>query len=112
MGPDGSARRGFDGTLQEIIQRLTSRARFVVLTQVVAHPHAQHREIARRLQQRLLTDLHSSLGVTLLHPADRAGRAAFSFWGWQNLGEVVGLPGPVAPCVLTLSVEGEPLARR
>lgn len=112
VGPDCSARRGFDGTLQEIIQRLTSRARFVVLTQVVAHPHAQHREIARRLQQRLLTDLHSSLGVTLLHPADRAGRATFSFWGWQNLGEVVGLPGPVAPCVLTLSEEGQPLVRR
>ncbi|WP_078884174.1 STAS domain-containing protein [Streptomyces sp. NRRL S-340] len=111
-GPDGSGRRGCDGALQEIIQRLTSRARFVVLTQVVAHPHVQHRDIARRLQQRLLTDLHSSLGITLLHPADRAGQAAFSSWGWQNMGEVVGLPGPVAPCVLTLSVEGQPSARR
>ncbi|WP_260328223.1 hypothetical protein [Streptomyces sp. Ag109_O5-1] len=59
-----------------------------------------------------LTDLRSSLGVTLLHPADRAGQAAFSSWGWQNMGEVVGLPGPVAPCVLTLSVEGQPVARR
>ncbi|MEV5007871.1 MULTISPECIES: STAS domain-containing protein [unclassified Streptomyces] len=112
VGPDGSGRRGFDGTLQGIIHRLTSRARFVVLTQVVAHPHAQHRDIARRLQQRLLTDLHSCLGVTLLHPADQAGQAAFSSWGWQNMGEVVGLPGAVAPCVLTLSVEGLALARR
>ncbi|MFF7898291.1 STAS domain-containing protein [Streptomyces sp. NPDC088337] len=106
VGPDGSGRRGFDGTLQETIQRLTSRARFVVLTQVVAHPHAQHRDIARRLQQRLLADLHSSLGVTLLHPADQAGQASFSSWGWQNMGEVVGLPGPVAPCVLSLPAEG------
>ncbi|WP_445527138.1 STAS domain-containing protein [Streptomyces cyslabdanicus] len=112
VGPDGSGRLGFDGTLQEAIQRLTSRARFVVLTQVVAHPHAQHRDIARRLQQRLLTDLHSSLGVTLLHPADQAGQAAFSSWGWQNMGEVVGLPGPVAPCVLSLPVEGQSPARR
>jgi anti-anti-sigma factor len=112
VSSDGFGRRGFDGTLQEIIQRLTSRARFVVLTQVVAHPHAQHRDVARRLQQRLLTDLRSSLGVTLLHPADRTGQAAFSSWGWQNMGEVVGLPGPVDPCVLTLSVEGQPLARR
>ncbi|MGW0885064.1 STAS domain-containing protein [Streptomyces sp. NPDC002671] len=112
VGPDGSGRRGFDGTLQGIIHRLTSRARFVVLTQVVAHPHAQHRDIGRRLQQRLLTDLHSCLGITLLHPADQAGQAAFSSWGWQNMGEVVGLPGPVAPCVLTLSVEGLPLACR
>ncbi|MFH9087408.1 STAS domain-containing protein [Streptomyces sp. NPDC017673] len=112
VGSDGSDGRQSGGTLQEIIQRLTSRARFVVLTQVVAHPHAQRRDIARRLQQRLLTDLRSSLGVTLLHPADRAGQAAFSSWGWQIMGEVVGLPGPVAPCVLTLSVEGQPLARR
>ncbi|MFD4975369.1 STAS domain-containing protein [Streptomyces sp. NPDC058424] len=112
VGPDGSGRRGFDGTLQETVQRLTSRARFVVLTQVVAHPHAQHRDIARRLQQRLLTDLHSSLGVTLLHPADQAGQAAFSSWGWQNMGEVVGLHGPVAPCVLSLPVEGLSPARR
>ncbi|MEV7412833.1 STAS domain-containing protein [Streptomyces althioticus] len=60
--PVGSDGRQGGGTLQEIIQRLTSCARFVVLTQVVAHPHAQHRDIAHRLQQRLLTDLHSSLG--------------------------------------------------
>ncbi|GAA4152019.1 hypothetical protein GCM10022285_63870 [Streptomyces tunisiensis] len=31
--------------------------------------------------------------------------------GWQNMGEVVGLHGPVAPCVLALSAEGQPLAR-
>ncbi|MFI0036349.1 STAS domain-containing protein [Streptomyces mutabilis] len=111
-GSDGSGRQGFDGTLQEIIHRLTSRARFVLLTQVVADPHAQHRDIARRLQQRLLTDLHSPLGVTLLHPADQAGQAVFASWGWQNMGEVVGLPGPVVPCVLTLPAEGAPLARR
>ena len=110
--PVGSDGQQGGGTLQEIIQRLSSRARFVVVTQVVAHPHAQNRDIARRLQQRLLTDLHSSLGVTLLHPADQAGQAAFSSWGWQNMGEVVGLHGAVAPCVLTLSAEGQPLARR
>ncbi len=112
VDPDGSGRRWFDGTLQETIQWLTSRARFVVLTQVVAHPHPQHRDIARRLQQRLLTDLHSSLGVTLVHPDNRAGQAAFSSWGWQNMGEVVGLPGPVAPCVLTLPSEGQPSGRQ
>ncbi|QEU87109.1 STAS domain-containing protein [Streptomyces viridosporus] len=103
VGPDGSGRQGIAGTLQETVQRLTSRARFVVLTQVVAHPHPQHRDIARRLQQHLLTDRHSSLGVTLLHPADRAGQAAFSCWGWENMGEVIGLPGRVAPCLFVLS---------
>ncbi|MDF3140104.1 MULTISPECIES: STAS domain-containing protein [unclassified Streptomyces] len=102
VGPDGSGRRGFDRTLQESIQRLTACARFVVLTQVVAHPHAQHRDIARRLQQRLLTDRRAVLGVALLHPFDQAGQAAFESWGWQNFGEIIGLPGPVAPCVLVL----------
>ncbi|KOG31034.1 hypothetical protein AQJ84_19910 [Streptomyces resistomycificus] len=106
MGPDLSGRRGLDATLQESIQRLTSRARFAVLTQVVAHPHAQHLDIARRLQQRLLRDLRCRLGVTLLHPADLVGQSAFSSWGWQNMGEVVGLPGPGAPCVLILPREG------
>lgn len=112
VGPDGSGRRGFDRLLQESIQRLTACARFVVLTQVVAHPHAQRRDIARRLQQRLLTDRHTALGVVLLHPADRAGHAAFESWGWQNMGEVVGLPGPVAPCVLILPLEGPSPADR
>ncbi|WP_078512079.1 STAS domain-containing protein [Streptomyces sp. e14] len=113
VGPDGPGGRGFDATLQGIVQRLTSRARFVVLTQVVAHPHPQNREIARRLQQRLLADRHVSLGVALLHPADRTGRAAFSSWGWQNMGEVVGLPGPVTPCVVVLPLaEGCPPADR
>ncbi|MFH9983937.1 STAS domain-containing protein [Streptomyces sp. NPDC017179] len=112
VGPDGSGRRGFDGTLQEIIQRLTSRAWFVVLTQVVVHPHAQQRDIARRLQQRLLADRHVSLGVALLHPSDQAGQAAFSSWGWQNMGEVIGLPGPVAPCVLILPAEAPSPALR
>lgn len=34
-------------------------------TQVVAHPHAQHRDIAAACNSVLLTDLHSSLGVVL-----------------------------------------------
>lgn len=112
VGPDGSGRRGFDRLLQESIQRLTTCARFVVLTQVVAHPHAQRRDIAHRLQQRLLTDRHAPLGVILLHPADQAGHAAFESWGWQNLGEVLGLPGRVAPCVLTLPLESPSPAGR
>jgi anti-anti-sigma factor len=112
VSPDGSGRRGFDHMLQQSIQRITACARFLVLTQIVAHPHAQHRDIAHRLQQRLLADRHATLGVALLHPADRAGQAAFESWGWQNMGEIVGLPGPVAPCVLTLPLEGPSLAGR
>ncbi|MFF7351506.1 MULTISPECIES: STAS domain-containing protein [Streptomyces] len=112
LGPDGPGRRGFDRTLQESIQRLTACARFVVLTQVVAHPHAQRRDIARRLQQRLLADRRAALGVALLHPADQAGQVAFESWDWQNMGEIVGLPGPVAPCLLILPLEGPSPAGR
>ncbi|WP_078603190.1 MULTISPECIES: STAS domain-containing protein [unclassified Streptomyces] len=112
VGPNGSGRRGFDRLLQESIERLTACARFVVLTQVVAHPHAQRRDIARRLQQRLLTERHAALGVVLLHPADQAGHAAYESWGWRNMGEVVGLPGPVAPCVLVLPLESPSPAGR
>lgn len=112
VGPGGSGRWEFDRRLQESIQRLTACARFVVLTQVVAHPHPQRRDIAGRLQQQLLTDRHAALGVALLHPADQAGHAAFESWGWQNMGEVFGLPGPVTPCVLILPRESTSPAGR
>ncbi|MEV0982074.1 STAS domain-containing protein [Streptomyces sp. NPDC049915] len=101
----GPERQEGDGALPQYIERLTSCAEFVVLTQFVAHPHPQRRDIARRLQRHLLTDRHSSLGVALLHPADLAGQATFASWGWQNMGEIVGLPGPIAPCVMTLPRE-------
>ncbi|MFH8366080.1 STAS domain-containing protein [Streptomyces sp. NPDC018031] len=112
VGPDGSGGRGLDRMLRESIPPLTACARFLLLTQVVAHPHAQRRDIARRLQQRLLTDRRAALGVVLLHPADQTGQATFESWGWQNMGEVVGLPGPVAPCVLILPREGPTRAGR
>ncbi|MFC9927642.1 STAS domain-containing protein [Streptomyces sp. NPDC127190] len=96
--------------LQEGVQRLTGCARFLLLTQVVAHHHAQRRDIGRRLQQRLLADRHSMLGVALIHPADQAGQAAFESWGWRNYGEMVGLPGTGAPCVLVLFPENAPVA--
>ncbi|MEU6010619.1 hypothetical protein [Streptomyces sp. NPDC047453] len=78
----------------------------------MANPHAQRRDIARRLQQRLLTDRRAALGVAMLHPADQAGQAALESWGWQNMREIVGLPGPVAPCVLILPPGGPSRAGR
>ncbi|MET9147541.1 MULTISPECIES: STAS domain-containing protein [unclassified Streptomyces] len=112
LGPGGFGGRGFERTLQESVQRLTAHPRCVLLTQVVARPHPQNREIARRLQRRLLADLRSPVGVALLHPADEAGQAAFASWGWQNMGEIIGLPGAVAPCVLVLPGEGPVPAHR
>ncbi|WP_330458643.1 STAS domain-containing protein [Streptomyces sp. NBC_00820] len=102
VGPRGRSERG----LQESVQRLTGCARFLLLTQVVARHHAQHRDIGRRLQQRLLADRHTALAVTLLPAADRAGQAAFESWGWRNCGAMLGLPGRGAPYVLVLFGEG------
>ncbi|MER6538327.1 STAS domain-containing protein [Streptomyces sp900105755] len=104
VSPVGRSERG----LQESVQRLTGCARFLLLTQVVAHQHPQHRAIGRRLQQRLLADGRAELGVALLHPADRAGQTLYDSWGWRNHGEMVGLPCRSAPCVLTLSRERGP----
>lgn len=104
VGPGGRSERG----LQECIGRLTGGTGFLLLTQVVAQHHGQHRDIGRLLQQRLLVDRHAALGVALLHPADRAAQAAYESWGWRNHGELIGLPGRGAPCVLTLSRESAP----
>ncbi|MFI2206943.1 STAS domain-containing protein [Streptomyces sp. NPDC020192] len=105
VGPGARSERG----LQESVQRLTGCARFLLLTQVVAHHHAQRRDIGRRLQQRLLADRRTALGVALIRPADQAGQAAFESWGWRNCGEMVGLPGLGAPCVLVLFPENAPV---
>ncbi|MEU8991701.1 STAS domain-containing protein [Streptomyces sp. NPDC048558] len=104
VSPEGRSERG----LQECIGRLAGGAGFLLITQVVAQHQGQHRDIGRRLQQRLLADRHAALGVALLHPADRAGQAAYESWGWLNRGELVGLPGRGAPCVLTLSRDSGP----
>jgi hypothetical protein len=108
VGRDGSWWRGFAGTLPWSIGQFTAAGQVFTLTQVVAHPHEQNRDIAGRLQERLLTDLHASLGVTLVPPYDRAARTAFQSWGWLEIGEIVRLPGPVALRVLVLPVAPSP----
>ncbi len=74
-----------------------------------AVPHLQPRDgdIARRLQERLVTDHHASLGSTLVPAADRAAHAAFQSWGWQDLGAVSRPPGATALRALVL-----PLGKR
>ncbi|OKJ79426.1 hypothetical protein AMK32_31605 [Streptomyces sp. CB01883] len=104
MGPGARSER----ELQESVQRLTGRAHFLFLTQVVAPHHAQRRDIGHRLQQRLLADRHTALGVTLLLATDKGGQAAFESWGWENCGEMVGLPGRGAPRVLELFPSDRP----
>ncbi|WP_327692249.1 MULTISPECIES: hypothetical protein [unclassified Streptomyces] len=99
--------RGVDPAPQRSVARLTAAGQAFALTQVVADPHGQNRAIAHRLQQRLLTARHATLGLTLVHPADRAARAAFESWGWQDIGEVAAFPGPVVLRALVMP-RGEP----
>jgi hypothetical protein len=94
--------RGVDPAQRRSVARLTAAGQAFTLTQVVADPHGQNRAIALRLQERLLAARHASLGLTLVHPADRASRAAFASWGWQDIGDVVGFPGPVVLRALVL----------
>ncbi|MER6279694.1 STAS domain-containing protein [Streptomyces sp900105245] len=104
IGPGARSER----ELQESVQRLTGRAHFLFLTQVVAPHHAQRRDIGHRLQQRLLADRHTALGVTLLLATDKGGQAAFESWGWENCGEMVSMPGRGAPRVLELFPSDRP----
>jgi hypothetical protein len=102
--------RGVAPAPRRSVARLTAAGQAFALTQVVADPHGQNRAIAHRLQEHLLTARHASLGLTLVPPADRAVRAAFESWGWQDIGEVVRFPGPVVlrALVLPSAVPPEP----
>ncbi|WDO07494.1 STAS domain-containing protein [Streptomyces murinus] len=107
IAPGAHSERG----LRESVERLTGCPRFLLLTQVVVLRHAQHRDIGRSLQQRLLADRNTALGVTLLPAADQAGQAAFESWGWRNFGQMVGLPGRgTAPRVMLLFQESGALS--
>ncbi|MFF4040648.1 GNAT family N-acetyltransferase [Streptomyces sp. NPDC001816] len=109
VGRDGSWWQGFDATLPRNIEQLTASGHVFAVTGIVVHPHQRDRDLARRLQERLLVDHHASLGATLVPVADDAARAAFQSWGWQVIGEVHRPldPGPAVLRTLVL-----PLGRR
>ncbi|MGW2560923.1 hypothetical protein ACWCXB_17085 [Streptomyces sp. NPDC001514] len=85
---------GFDGALPPGIEQLTESDNAFAVNKILVASHEQDDDIARRLQQRLLTDHHASLGVTLVDEADHPSLAAFQSWGWQDIGEVWKPPGP------------------
>ncbi|MFC5800950.1 GNAT family N-acetyltransferase [Streptomyces formicae] len=104
---DGSWWRGFAGGLPRSVEQLTASGHVFAITEIVVHPHEQDRDIARRLQERLVADHHASLGTILVPAADRAAHAAFRSWGWQEIGEVHRPPGPTVLRALVL-----PLGKR
>ncbi|MEI5098480.1 hypothetical protein RB200_07125 [Streptomyces sp. PmtG] len=100
---DGSWWQGFDGPLPQNIEQLTASGHLFAIAETLVHPHEQTRGLARHLQEHLLADHESSLGVTLVDPSHGAARAAFEAWGWQEVGQVHrSLPDPTVLRALVL----------
>lgn len=91
---EGSWWLGFEGTLPRGVGQLTVSGGVFAFADIVIRPHAQGRGLARRLQERLLTDHQASLGATLVDRADRPTLAALRSWGWLDIGE---LRRPLSP---------------
>ncbi|MCT9079171.1 hypothetical protein [Streptomyces fulvoviolaceus] len=99
---DGSWWQGFDGPLPQNLEQLTASGHVFAVLETVVHPHQHALGLARRLQERLLADHQSSLGVTLVDRSARSAWAAFRDWGWQEAGRIQRPPGPTALHVLVL----------
>ncbi|WP_406223321.1 hypothetical protein [Streptomyces canus] len=85
---DGSWWLGLDGVMPRSVGQLTVSGRAFAFGDILIRPHPQDRRLARRVQERLLTDHQASLGATLVVGADRAALAALHSWGWLDVGEL------------------------
>lgn len=85
---DGSWWLGFDGVMPRSVGHLTVSGRAFAFSDILIRPHPQDRRLARRVQERLLTDHQASLGATLVDGADHAALAALRSWGWLDVGEL------------------------
>jgi len=84
----GSWRPGIDGALPITVGRLTGADLAFAFTGILVRPHARNRDVARRLQERLLAEHQASLGVTSADLADQPILAARHSWGWKDVGDV------------------------
>ncbi|WP_246113886.1 hypothetical protein [Streptomyces montanus] len=85
---DGYWWLGFDGALPHSIKQLTESGGVFAIIDILVRPHPQDQDVARRLQERLLTDHQASLGATLVDRADRPTLTALRSWGWLDAGEI------------------------
>ncbi|MDK1348973.1 hypothetical protein QNO09_38140 [Streptomyces sp. 378] len=108
---DGSWWACFDGTLPRDIDQLTLSGRVFAFGDVLVRPHPQDRDLARRVQERLLTEHQASLGVTLAGRADPATLAALRSWGWLDIGVFRRPAGATTLRVLVLPVGERTTAR-
>ena len=88
VGGDGSWWLGFDGALPRSIEQLTASGNVFAFADILIRPHPQDRELARRVQERLLTDHQASLGATLVDRTDRPTLTTLRSWGWLDIGEL------------------------
>ncbi|MBC9728565.1 hypothetical protein H8R17_28315 [Streptomyces sp. TRM68367] len=108
---DGSWWFGFDGALPRSIGQLTVSDRAFAFGDILIRPHPQDRGLARRVQERLLTDHQASLGAMLVDRADRATSAALRSWGWLDIGEFRRPAGPITFRALVFPVGERTTAR-
>ncbi|MFD3836390.1 hypothetical protein ACFWWC_09015 [Streptomyces sp. NPDC058642] len=85
---DGFWWPGFDGVLPHGIERLTESGGVFAITDILVRPHPQDEDVARRLQERLLTGRRAALGATLVDRFDHPALAALCSWGWLDVGEI------------------------
>ncbi|WP_343240088.1 hypothetical protein [Streptomyces sp. SID12488] len=93
VASDGFWWLGFDGALPQSIEQLTASGCVFAITSILVQPHPQDQDVARRLQERLLSDHQASLGATLVDPDDHLALASLRSSGWLDVGEVW-RPGP------------------
>ncbi|MCT9079175.1 hypothetical protein [Streptomyces fulvoviolaceus] len=79
---------GFEGALPRGIEQLAESGSVFAITDLLVRPHPQDRDVARRLQERLLTDQQAWLGATLVNRADHPTLTALHSWGWLDVGEI------------------------
>lgn len=94
VASDGTWWLGFDGALPQSIEQLTASDGVFAITSILVQPHPQDQDVARRLQERLLSDHQTSLGATLVDPGDHPTLASLRSWGWLDMGEVWRPAGP------------------
>ncbi|MCX5336156.1 MULTISPECIES: hypothetical protein [unclassified Streptomyces] len=99
---DGSWWEGFDGPMPQNLEQLTASGHVFAILETVVHPHQHAHGLARRLQERMLADHQSSLGVTLVDRSAESVRAAFKNWGWQEAGRIQRMPGQTILQVMVL----------
>ena len=111
VASDGCWWRGVDGALPRSIEQLTVSGGVFAITSILVQPHPRDQEVARRLQERLLSGHQASLGAVLVDPGDHQTLASLRSWGWLDAGEAWRPAGPAMFCALVFPL-GERTAAR